>query len=140
MNEFNVIATAAERTLIAQFRQFPHVFLTEEDIRSHLFSELSQHPRLKATVRTSSNSFSSPLHAEVRWYGRSRTLHYRSDIVILDPSDLRTDDEGELHLPSKGYGFNNFWVIIELKLRRTNGESDAQYLRKIRTELQRMRR
>lgn len=139
MNRFETIAKAAETKLIARFRQNPHVFLTEEDIRSHLFSELCQHSPLNEIVTTSSNSFSSALHAEVRWYGESQKLRYRSDIVMLDPPDLKTED-GELHLPSKGYGFNKFWVTIELKLRRTNGESDKQFLDKIRREIRRMRK
>jgi hypothetical protein len=34
---------------------------------------------------------------------------------------------GNIRVPSKGYGFNNPYLIIEIKLRRINGKSDNQF-------------
>ena len=41
-------------------------------------------------------------------------------------------------MPSKGYGFNIPKGIIELKLRRPNGESQPRFLRKIRDDLDKL--
>lgn len=112
------------------FRVNPHLFLTEEDVRCVLFQLLVA--RLKF-VRRSDGSLSSPVHAEVRWYGKEQNMHKRSDIVVLDTTDLRVTAEG-FPLPSKGYGFNNFYAAIEIKLRRVGGESDGVWLGKLKKD------
>lgn len=125
------------RRLFRAFLDFPNLFLTEEDIRCHLFSELLRVPQFSLKHKTSDGSFSIPIHSEVRWYGASNKLKYRSDIVILDPGDLRVM-ETKLKLPTKGYAFNYFWAIIEIKLRRKNGKSDNQFLKDIIKEKEKL--
>ena len=110
------------------FKVNPHFFLTEEDVRCMLFQLLVA--RLKF-VRSNDGSLSSFVHAEVRWYGKEQNMHKRSDIVVLDTTDLRVTAEG-FPLPSKGYGFNNFYAAIEIKLRRVGGESDSVWLGKLK--------
>jgi hypothetical protein len=82
-------------------------------------------------------SKSIPLHTEVRWYGNEGKLPYRSDMVIIETADLRTSDE-YLNLPSKGFGFNKFNAIIEIKLRRVNGETDAEFMKKIKRDVKKL--
>lgn len=127
MNEIQRKELVEQRiqTLIQEFHNTPDKFLTEEDLRSYLyhllldgFSELEE---------TEDNSQSISLHCEVRWYGQNQNLTYRSDIVIFDVSQLKTKNDN-FRIPSKGYGFNNPYIIIELKLRRINGKSDTQYI------------
>ncbi|MCH8519417.1 MAG: hypothetical protein LAT82_01545 [Nanoarchaeota archaeon] len=110
--------------LIDEFKKNSDKFLTEEDLRSYLYHLLlDKFGKLK---KTKSNSSSIELHSEVRWYGENKGLKYRSDLVIFDVSTLETKSRST-KLPSKGYGFNNPYIIIELKLRRINGSSDKKF-------------
>ncbi|MGB4076124.1 MAG: hypothetical protein WBK28_00255 [Minisyncoccia bacterium] len=132
-NEVKQILDREIQELIADFRQNPNVFLTEEDIRCHLFSRILGNElfsELQATATEGSRSI--PIHSEVRWYGRNGKLKYRSDLVILETSDLQT--RNSLELPSKGYGFNTFHAVVEIKLRRVRGDTNNVYARKIRED------
>lgn len=125
--------------LIRKFSRYPNLFLTEADLRCYLVAELLKSPYFLSRQRTKDNSWSIPVHSEVRWYGESGKLKYRSDVVILDPTDLRVKEKF-FKLPSKGYGFNKFWIIIELKLRRvTKNKSDNKFLKEIRGEISRLK-
>ncbi len=66
-------------------------------------------------------------------------MRYRSDIVLIDASTLITTASG-LELPSKQYGFDGFFTIIELKLRRSNRESDAAFLNRIGKDIEKFRK
>jgi len=115
-------------SIIESFRTYPDIFLTEEDVRCHLFSKLLNLNINKILFNTKDGSRSIKVHTEIRWYGSSGKLKYRSDIVILEPTDLITRNGGNLKLPSKGFGFNTFSAIIEIKLRRVNGKSDNAFI------------
>ena len=135
---FTQINTAL-KSLKESFIQNPDIFLTEEDLRCNLFLLLQQKVNVcRMIFNTRDQSQSIPTHSEIRWYGNSGKLKHRSDIVILDPTTLRTTDK-KMKLPSKGYGFNSFWAIIELKLRRINGKSDNQFLKEIENEFNKLR-
>jgi len=112
------------------FHSNPHIFLTEEDVRCVLYQLLIAKIGF---VRSTDGSLISQVHTEVRWYGKQQHLHNRSDIVVLDPIDLRVTAEG-FPLPSKGYGFNNFYATIEIKLRRAGGESNNVWLKKLKKD------
>lgn len=106
--------------------------LTEDDMRCRLFSYLYQRlPPNASGVRVS-------LHSEVRWYGdlcgNHRPLKYRSDLVVIDDTTLKDDSEF-FRAPSKGYGFSEYYGIIELKLRRGNGASDKVFLKEINADI-----
>ena len=136
--EYKATLQEALSELQSLFYQNPHLFLTEEDVRCILYHLLFV--RLAHTfVRLKDGSLSSPIHSEVRWYGRNQDKHKRSDIVILDTSDLRVTDEG-FQLPTKGYGFNNFYAVVEIKLRRSNSrKSDDIWLNEIKDDLDTLR-
>lgn len=127
--------------LLKIFSEHPNIFLTEDDVRCHLFSILvNNNSHLSETRKTKNGSFSIPIHSEVRWYGSSGKLKYRSDIVLLDPTNLRVKDQPGLRLPSKGYTFNGYYAIIETKLRRTNGYSDKKFLTTIKKDISKLKR
>lgn len=111
-------------------------YLTEDDMRCRLFSILQEVIPERVGRRPVS------IHSEVRWYGdkldNRRPLKYRSDIVIIDNTTLR---EGSFFFkaPSKGYGFNEYYGIIELKLRRHNGGSDNELLRKMKSDIEKLK-
>lgn len=110
--------------------------LTEDDLRAHLFC------KLKLALN---NYPKASVHAEVRWYGDRREqgaqqLRYRSDIVVIDSRTLDNPTMQNFIVPSKGYGFHNYYAIIELKLRRPNDhESDERYQRKIDNDIQKLK-
>ncbi len=110
-------------------------FLTEDDMRCRLFSILQRN----LTTLAEGNTLS--IHSEVRWYGdargRQRPLKFRSDLVIVDQTTLR-EDNVFFRAPSKGYGFNEYYGIIELKLRRRNGHSDNAFLEMIRADIDKL--
>lgn len=112
------------------FKSSPHIFLTEDDVRCVLYHLLVSRIGFK---RLSNGETMSPVHAEVRWYGKRKNLRKRSDLVVLDPTDIRVTSEG-FPLPSKGFGFNNFYAAIELKLRRKGGDSDKVWLNKLKKD------
>jgi hypothetical protein len=127
--EISNVNTSIE-AIVSKFQQTPNVFLTEDDLRIHLCSNLLQH--FGAGQRTQDDDCSISLHAEVRWYGAG-DLTTRSDIVLAEVSDLKVLHYNEM--PSKGYAFNIPKGIIELKFRRSNGKSDPSFLRDIRDDL-----
>lgn len=113
-------------------------YLTEDDLRCHLFCELNN-------VLITFNNVS--VHAEIRWYGDERRpgtkkLKYRSDLVVIDRNTLDDHDTENITMPSKGYGFHDYFAIIELKLRRPNNkESDFGYYRtKIHTDINKLKK
>lgn len=119
------------------FRRRPEYFLTEADMRCHFFSSLYQEPTLNREAETIDHGYSIPLHAEVRWYGQTGQLKYRSDLVVLRTADLRTR-RGKFEFPTKGFAFNKFDAIIELKLRRINGESNDRLSANIRRDIDKL--
>lgn len=126
------IAESVE-ALVRKFELYPNIFLTEEDVRSHLFSYLLE--KCHDVERTRDNDHSIALHSEVRWYGDG-ALKYRSDIVILDVATLEVLHHDQL--PSKGYGFNSPKAIIELKLRRANGPSDSVFKQALLSDIRKL--
>jgi hypothetical protein len=124
--------------LKANFERCPDVYLTEEDARSHLFADLLS-KGFSVPKTTEDNSRSIELHSEIRWYGREEPkLKCRSDIVLIDASSLTTTASGSVRLPSKQFGFNRFYTIIELKLRRSTKEPDDKFLEKIKKDIEKL--
>ena len=123
--------------LIRDFERYPDKYLTESDVRCALVKKLMAAPEFRELEDTEDGSKSIPVHTEVRWYGQSNELKWRSDIVIIDVSTLRVKD-GILKLPSKGFGFNRPRAILEIKLRRINGVSNNEFITKIGQDIERL--
>ncbi|MCK5027446.1 MAG: hypothetical protein KAS07_03430 [Candidatus Pacebacteria bacterium] len=137
MNIREIVKEVIDDVLV-QFQKYPDVFLTEEDVRSCMVSRLLSYEELSLPSRTSERSLSIPVHSEVRWYGRSGVLKYRSDIVVLDVSSLKTGKY--LKVPSKSYGFNKFYAVIELKLRRKNSYSDNKFFKLVESDFKKIQK
>jgi len=118
------------------FERHPNKFLTEDDMRVHLCSLLLN--RFGDLEETGDNDRSIPIHTEVRWYGRQGKLRYRSDIVIIDVSSLIVKKVSGLKMPTKGYGFNMPKAIIELKLRRPDGDSHKIFKSKVEKDCEKL--
>lgn len=129
-----ILVKSAIQNVVKKFERAPNVFLTEDDLRSHVFGQLIK--AFGEEKATKDGDLSIPIHTEVRWYGSDGTLKLRSDVVIVDVSTLQVLKYNKM--PSKGYGFNIPEAIIELKLRRPNGESDNQYREKIREDVEKL--
>jgi len=126
------------RKLIDDFENYPDKYLTESDVRCFLFQRLMSCKEFNQLQQTKDSSFSIPLHTEVRWYGKSGKLRWRSDIVVVDVSSLRVKNN-IFRLPSKGYEFNKPLAIIEIKLRRTIGSSDNTFIKKVHEDIHRLK-
>ena len=81
--------------IIDDFEEYPNKYLTESDVRCFLFNELIKIEGLGQLKETEDGSKSISVHTEVRWYhGKQKQsfeivkLNYRSDIVIIDVSNL----------------------------------------------------
>ena len=119
-----------------KFIKSPGIFLSESDMRCHLFNSLYKNVGLSKEKKSKDGKTSIDLHTEIRWYGNgSRRL--LSDIVVVDAKDLVTTESATLKLPSKGYRFNLFHAIIELKLRR--GRSDKRLLDEIKRDINKIK-
>ena len=112
------------------FVSYPNKYLTEDDVRIHLCKLLLE--KFGEIEATRDGDHSISLHTEVQWYGKG-TLKYRSDIVLIDVGTLHVKRFSQM--PSKGYGFNIPKAIIELKLRRPNGDSDRVFRRSVENDL-----
>lgn len=123
--------------LLKDFKKYPDKYLTESDVRCALVRELMKINDLNRLQITEDCSESIPIHTEVRWYGQSGKLKWRSDIVAIDVSTLKVRD-GLFRLPSKGYGFNFPKAIIEIKLRRINGGSSKKFIKKIEEDIRKL--
>ena len=126
--------------LLGEFRANPEIVLTEDDVRCQLYMKLKSVRELSELCETADGGGvrSLPLHTEVRWYGDNGKLRYRSDIVIIPVSNLITRNRPSFKLPSKSYGFDGPVAIIELKLRRRNGPSDAKFKKEIQSDLEKL--
>lgn len=125
------------RRIVDDFHRYPDKYLTEDDVRCMLVANLLKNDDLRNVSDTADGTKSIPVHSEVRWYGRSGRLKWRSDIVIINTRDLKTKN-GVFKLPSKGYAFNMPESIIEIKLRRINGASNDCYYSKINADRQKL--
>ncbi len=122
--------------LISDFKLNPEVFLTEDDVRCHLFQKLCSIPELSNLQPTKDGSDvnSISIHSEIRWLGDEGNLKIRSDIVIIPVNGLRTRN-GWIKLPTKGYAFSGPCTVIELKLRRNTDETDRELKKKITDDI-----
>jgi len=139
----------------------PGLILTEDDLKCLLYKKLTAMPGLSEPVLTQDRYIrGTPVHAEVSWYGETRTLCIKPDITIIEPEHLsilhgyvpnygahmkgphRPPPERARRptppLPSKQFEFGGKAVIFELKFAR-KGMTDAMF-RLIRMDFQKMMR
>jgi len=121
------------------FEKNPDIFLTESDIKSHLFAKLLRIKHASKLAKTEDGEHSIPLHSEIRWLGRNGNLRFYSDIVLIDASKLRTKDTEDFPLASKAYGVGRFSFVVEIKLRRRKGADDNAFLKSIEDDIDKFR-
>ncbi len=127
-------ANNAIQSLIDDFEKCPNKYLTEDDVRIHLCHLLMND--FSKIEETNDNDCSISLHTEVRWWGDEH-LKYRSDIVLFDVSDMQVTKKKILELKNhtqKGYSANKIKGVIEIKFRRNKGDSNNQFLKKIKSD------
>lgn len=138
--DINKSITNVIKSFLELYKKYPNIFLTEEDVRCFLYSQfLREIPLLSKIKRTHDDSFSISLHTEIRWYGIDRKLKKRSDIVFIDPSSIKTKNQGSIKIHSKGFSFNDYYAIIEIKMRRINGASDEAYMKLISKDIEKLK-
>lgn len=128
------------KSFLELYKKYPNIFLTEEDVRCFLYSQfLREIPLLSKIKPTYDNSSSISLHTEIRWYGIDGKLKKRSDIVFIDPNSIKTRNQGNIKIHSKGFSFSDYYAIIEIKIRRINGTSDKEYLKLISKDIEKLK-
>lgn len=138
MTENKAIKKAIQ-SLINDFSNYPNKYLTEDDVRIHLCHLLMRD--FEKIETTADNSYSISLHTEIRWWG-DKYLKYRSDIVLLDVSDMQVTKKKILELkehPQKGYAADKIKGVIEIKLRRNYGVSDNKFLELIQKDCEKLK-
>lgn len=138
MNKTEDKIEIAINKIMGDFEEYPDRYLTESDVRCVLVNELMSIPELNRIQDTRDNSESIPLHTEVRWYGQSGKLRWRSDIVIIDVNTLKVKND-VFKLPSKGFSFNNPIAIIEIKFRRRNGKANSAFILDIKRDVDKLK-
>lgn len=119
-----------------KFIESPYYFLTEEDVRAFLVQELCKRESLNSLTETEDRKETISVHSEVRWYKYADDQNKRTDIVLIDPGDLRVANFYQ-EAPSKSFGFNKYWGAIELKLRRSQKfKSDKDLIDSVRVDME----
>lgn len=119
-----------------RFEENHHIFLGEEDIRCHIFSDLLQH--FNNTECTRDGKYTIPLHAQISFKSPNNDLRTgeKPDILLIDiPSmDLYTDGKVKPQLKlRKGFQFRKAPIGIEIKInwRRSGGGIKNQISKEI---------
>ncbi len=120
MNHPCTIVEKCIRNVSDRFKTFPDIFLTEEDVRGHLFSELLKNYG-DAPERTLNGSMTTPTHSNFSWYNRTGSLRPRPDISIVDPQHVDTSIENSKDLLAHDIPF-----AIEIKLNRKTDKKKAK--------------
>lgn len=122
INEYIPLIIQKIYELEKEFQETQGLILTEDDLKSILFSKLMNISDLfvpKATRNQNINATS--LHTEISFYDDSGNLSIKPDICILEPEHLSIINffnEEQLRLPSKQYSFGGKAIIFELKFIR----------------------
>jgi hypothetical protein len=136
--ETEIIKEIIKQTIL-QFIEATNLedLLTEDDLRCHLFYWI------KNAIKDHSQA---SIHSEVRWYGGQNfgkeKLKFRADLVVIDIETLDNPigKISSIRLNSKGYAFEDYYAVIELKLRRPNdNSSDASFEEMIKRDFEKVR-
>ena len=94
-----------------RFEKYPDIFLTEEDVRGHIFSRLLKN--FGNGEETKNGSISISAHSDISWYDGDGFLALRPDIAIIEVGTLDMTEE-----TSKGFYVDKIPFGIEIKLNR----------------------
>lgn len=97
------------------FENNPHIFLSEEDVRGHLFSRLLPYFNKLEMAKRGGKTIS--LHQQISFFGDRRTLSERPDIVIIDVKTLDLKAK-----TGKCFYFEKSPFGVELKLNKNKGK------------------
>ncbi|EJQ42360.1 hypothetical protein IEE_03925 [Bacillus cereus BAG5X1-1] len=119
-----------------EFQRIQGLILTEDDLKSILFSKLMSIPEFFSPRQTrDSNIYATALHTEVSFFNEAEELRIIPDISIIEPEHLSIlhffNDDG-LDFPSKQYSFGGKAIIFELKfIRNKNGITYSKFRNEI---------
>ena len=114
------VQSAIER-VYSRALEVPGLILTEDDLKCHLFLELSKTPAFSTPIQTQENHIlATPIHTEVSWFDEEQRLTIKPDITILSPEHLSIlySRGGRSVPPSKEFSFDGHAFIFELKFIR----------------------
>lgn len=127
-----------------QYRQMKGLILTESDLKCLLFCKLLTIDGLSVPMETKDTNISSiAIHSELSWFDKNHKLTIKPDISIINPRRLSILKENEysFKLPSKGYSFGGYAIVLELKFVKTkNGITNYIFYRSIKKDFEKIER
>jgi len=120
-NDYLRLVNKCVKKLKHEFENNPFNFLSEDDIKCHLFMKLWEKREFCNLEETEDKQKISRLHSEVTYFDAERKLRVHADLSAIDPkhtnvySDRRNVGRAKL---SKGYEFSESHFLIEIKFNR----------------------
>lgn len=127
----------------SDFENNPFNFLSEDDVKCHLFMKLFKEFKFSKLKKTEDDQSISPLHSEVRYFNEQGKLLFQVDISAIDPQyanvySKRVKEGRKRPMLAKRYEFDKSHFSIEIKLNK--GVWSKNYTYKIwEKDLQKLR-
>lgn len=124
-----------------RFEKNHYIFLGEEDIRCHLFSELfKKFNRLEKTI---DRKKTIPLHTQISFIDEEGRLirGEKPDIVIFDVSTCHLYSDNSIQYKdrlSKGFQFKDAPIAIEIKLNWTKRKENV--IKQVKDEIKKIKK
>lgn len=120
---------------VSEFEGNPFNFLSEDDVKCHLFMKLWTRGNFDKFQRTEDGQKISALHSEVTYFDERHELNVHADISIINPEQTDVYSRGRRHKGSgaklsKQYEFRESFAIVEIKFNRgawSKGKTKRQW-------------
>ena len=111
------------KELVLEFEKNPFNFLSEDDVKCHLFMKLWSKGNFDRLQRTEDGQEISALHSEVTYFDERHELSVHTDISIINPEQTDVYSRGRRHRGSgaelsKQYEFRESFAVVEIKYNR----------------------
>jgi len=111
------------RETVSEFEKNPFNFLSEDDVKCHIFMKLWKKGNFDKFERTEDGQEVSALHSEVTYFDERHELNIHADISIISPQQTDVYSRGRRHKGSgaelsKQYEFRESFAVVEIKYNR----------------------
>ena len=109
--------------IVSEFEENPFNFLSEDDVKCHLFMKLWTKGDFTKFQNTEDGQKISALHSEVTYFDERYELNVHADISIINPEETDVYSEGRRHKGtgaklSKQYEFRKSFAVVEIKFNK----------------------
>jgi hypothetical protein len=122
-NRYEKLLRTCIRETVSEFEKNPFNFLSEDDVKCHLFMKLWTKGNFHEFQRTEDGQEISALHSEITYFDDWHQLNVHADISIINPEQTDVYSRGRRHPRSgaelsKQYQFRDSFAIVEIKYNR----------------------